>query len=114
MKSVTQAVLEQRCIIKFLFKEGNKHPNIIQPRANVYVDRTMKETQVYFWIAEVRRGREDLSEDERPERSLDIDLDEMRADRLEADSNRSGAQDRRLSEDFLANSDQSSAGRPGG
>jgi hypothetical protein len=29
-ESVTQAMLKQRYIVKFLFKEGNKPPNIIQ------------------------------------------------------------------------------------
>jgi hypothetical protein len=36
MKSVTQAMLEQRDIMKFRSKEGNKSPNIIQRFENVY------------------------------------------------------------------------------
>jgi hypothetical protein len=45
----------------------------------------MKKTQVCFWIAEVRRGREDLSDHERPGRQPDISLDELSAHRIEAD-----------------------------
>jgi hypothetical protein len=84
MKSVTQEVIEQWCIVKFLFKEGIKHPDIIQRRENVDVDRIMKKTQISFWIAEVRRGREDLSDDEQPGKPSDVDLDEVLAYRLEA------------------------------
>jgi hypothetical protein len=45
----------------------------------------MNKTQVYFLIAEVRSGREDLSDEERPGRRLDIGLDEVLAHGLEAD-----------------------------
>jgi hypothetical protein len=63
-KSFTQAMPEQRTIVKFLFKEGKEPPKIIQRFENVSGDRAMKKTQVYFWIAEICRGREDLSDEE--------------------------------------------------
>jgi hypothetical protein len=76
MKFVTQAILKQRHIVKFLFKEDNKPLNVSRRFENIYGDRAMKKTEVYFWIAEARRGREDLFDEERPRRPFDIGLDE--------------------------------------
>jgi hypothetical protein len=45
----------------------------------------MRKTQLYFWTAEARRDREDLSDDERTGRSPDVGLEEVLAHKLEAD-----------------------------
>jgi hypothetical protein len=78
-------MLEQRHVIRFLIKEGI-HPKEIPGRLrNVYGEGAMKKTQVFFWAAEVRRGREDLSDEERPGRPTTRGLDEILAHRLEKD-----------------------------
>jgi hypothetical protein len=70
----------------FSFQKGNKPPNIVQSLENVYEDRAMKRMQVYFWIAEVRRGREDFSDEDQPGGPPDIGLDEVLVHRSEAES----------------------------
>jgi hypothetical protein len=45
----------------------------------------MKKTQVFFWVEEVRRGREDLSNEEMLGTSPNAGLDEILAYRLERD-----------------------------
>jgi hypothetical protein len=59
------AMLEQRQILRSLLKEGNKPLHILSRRQNVVGERAVKQTQVYCWISEIRRGREDLSDEER-------------------------------------------------
>jgi hypothetical protein len=78
-------MLEQQWIVKFLFKKGNKPPNIIQRFENVYGNKGVKKMQVYFWIAEVYRGYKDLSDEEEPGKSPDTGLGDVLAHRLEAD-----------------------------
>jgi hypothetical protein len=58
-------MLNQRPIAKFLFKEGNKPVTILSPLPPVHSDGGMKQTQVYFWIAEVWRGHDGLADEER-------------------------------------------------
>jgi hypothetical protein len=43
---------------------------------NIHHEVTMKKIQVFFWVREVRRGREDLSDEERPGRPPVDGLDE--------------------------------------
>jgi hypothetical protein len=67
-------MLEQRHFIRFLIKEGIRPKEIPGRLRNVYGEGAMKKTQVLFWAAEVRRGREDLSDEERPGRPATPDL----------------------------------------
>jgi hypothetical protein len=67
------------------FNKGKKPPNIEQRLENVYADRVTKKAKVHFWIPEVRKGREDLSDDERPGRPPNIGLGDVLVHRLEAD-----------------------------
>jgi hypothetical protein len=62
------AMLEHRHILRFLLKKDNTPLNILSRLQNIFRERAMKQTQVHFWIREIRRGREDLSDEERPGR----------------------------------------------
>jgi hypothetical protein len=78
-------ISEQRHVIRFLRKE-DIHPTGISGRfCNVYGKQAMKKTQELFWVADVRRGREELPDEERPERPPTLGLDEILAHHLEKD-----------------------------
>jgi hypothetical protein len=78
-------MVEQRHVIRFLIKEGIQPKEIPGRLSNVYGEEAMKKTQVFFWVAEVRRRRENLSDEERPGRSATPGFDEILAHRLARD-----------------------------
>jgi hypothetical protein len=69
-----------------LIKEGIRRKEIPGRLRNVYGEEAMKKTQVFFSVAEVRRRRENLSDEERPGRPATPGLDEILAYRLARDS----------------------------
>ena len=65
--------LEQRTIIKFLFKSGKSATEILEMSINVYGSATMSRARVFEWCKRFRKRRESLSDDEksgRPRTSL--------------------------------------------
>jgi histone-lysine N-methyltransferase SETMAR len=78
-------MLEQRHVIRFLLKD-HVPPALIPGRlSKVYGEDAMKKTQVFYWVAEIRGGREDLSDERRPGRPPDVGIDTILAHRLEKD-----------------------------
>jgi hypothetical protein len=72
-------------VIRFLVKEGIHPKEIPAHFGNIYGEETMKKTQVFFWVTEVRRWRNDLSDEERPGKPPTTGLDDILAHRLERD-----------------------------
>jgi hypothetical protein len=69
--------------VRFVLKDGNKPVTILLRFQNVVAERPMKQVQVYFWISEINRGHEDLSDEERARRPSDIGLDHVLDHRIE-------------------------------
>jgi hypothetical protein len=65
-------------------RNGNKPPNIIKRFDDVYGDSATKQTQMDFWVTEILRGREDLTDNEQLGRQPDISLDEVLSYKFEA------------------------------
>ena len=68
--------MEQRYVIKFLHLDGYSANEIISKLHDIYSDKALSRTQVYFWLAEIRRGRTDLNDEPRAGRPFNDDLDE--------------------------------------
>lgn len=52
--------LEQRFVIKYLLRKETKPKDIIKELKNVYGDEAYSSASIYFWISELKSGREDL------------------------------------------------------
>jgi hypothetical protein len=78
-------MLEKRHTIRFLVKEGIRALDNPGRLRNVSHEAVMKKIQIFFWVGKVRRGREDLSDEERLGRPPVADFDEIIAFRLERD-----------------------------
>jgi hypothetical protein len=78
-------MLEKCDVVRFLVKEGIRA--LDNPRSPMdYLRRAaMKKTQLLFWVGEIRRGRDDLSDEKKPGRPATASLDEILAYRLERD-----------------------------
>jgi transposase len=77
--------VEQRYVIKFFFEEGMKAQEICDRLQNHYHENALKLSAVYKWIGEVKCGRNDLSDLEKPGRLPDESLDPVIAARYEMD-----------------------------
>jgi hypothetical protein len=62
MKRLLSSILEQRYVIKFLEQKQNGLKEIHCNLKTIYGDGAMKRTQVHWWVSEVQRGREDVSD----------------------------------------------------
>jgi hypothetical protein len=69
----------------FWSKRASKLFGIPDRLQKIYHEASMKKIQVFFWVGEVRRGREDLSDEERVGRLPTAGLDEILAHRLNRD-----------------------------
>jgi len=67
--------LEQRYVIKFLRTKGLKLPAIVQELSNTYGADAYPETDVKYWIHELKLGREDLHDQGGPGRPPLDDVD---------------------------------------
>ncbi len=67
--------MEQRYFIKCLYLSGDSAHQIIEKLREWFGDDALHRTQIYFWIAEVKRGREDLSDVPRAGRPRDEIVD---------------------------------------
>ena len=77
--------IEQRCVIHFLYLKGLSGKDIKAELNNVYGDQAMSKTQVYFWISEFHRGRNDLNDLIRPGRPKDDIIDVLIQNQLDND-----------------------------
>jgi transposase len=70
--------LEQRGVIKFLWKEGCPAKQIRERPETVDGDASYAPPSVYYWVKEFRCGRDDVVDQTRPERpsidNLDADI----------------------------------------
>jgi hypothetical protein len=78
-------MLDANYVIKFVVKEQNSPKEIHRRLKTVSSDGARKRTQVYWWVLEVQRGHEDVSDSPRLERPPDIGTDEILAHRLGRD-----------------------------
>lgn len=70
-------MLEQRYCIKFLHFQGHPGNEIVEQLNEWYGDKSLCRTQVYFWIAEIKRGRTDLSDAPHPGRPRNTYIDDQ-------------------------------------
>lgn len=68
---------EQRYCIKFLMRMGYKPKEIVNQLEDWYQDHSLHKTQVYYWMAEIRRGREDLNDAPHPGRPRELFIDDQ-------------------------------------
>jgi len=66
---------EQRSVVKFLWKEGLKPPDIFARLRNVYGDAAYGLSTVYWWRRQFSCGREEITDLDRPGRPLIDDID---------------------------------------
>ncbi|KAL9916863.1 protein GVQW3-like [Glossina fuscipes] len=72
--------IEYRAVIKYLFLKGNTPTKIKAELDAVYGDSASPSfTTVKFWVAEFRRGRTSLSDDDRSGRPKTATTDENKA-----------------------------------
>jgi histone-lysine N-methyltransferase SETMAR len=83
---------EQRYVIKFLFQGAMPGNEILKVLRQRYGMNAMGKSQMYFWIAEIKRGRTDLSDLHRPGRTPDEGLALVIAAKHEQDRHLSARQ----------------------
>jgi hypothetical protein len=70
-------------VIRFLLKDGLAAKAIPGHLSEVYRADTMKKTQVFQWVREIRAGREYLSDEARPCRPCQMNLNTVLAHKFE-------------------------------
>jgi histone-lysine N-methyltransferase SETMAR len=73
-KSDISMEIEQRYVIKFFVEEGTPSPMILDVISRHYKEKALHRSAIYGWIAEVKRGRTDLSTISSPGRTPDEGL----------------------------------------
>jgi hypothetical protein len=76
--------VEERYVIKFFTDEGMPAVEIISRLRDDYGDDALFQTQIYFWINEIKRGRTDLNKIASPGRELNESLAGVIAARVDA------------------------------
>lgn len=66
--------MDQRYAIMFLLKKNMKPKDIIKNLQETYKDACLSESQIYFWIREIRCGRTNLNDLPKPGRPVDEQL----------------------------------------
>jgi hypothetical protein len=70
-------------VIHFFLTDGLAAKEIPGHLSQVYAADAIKKTQVFHWVWEIRAGREDLSDEARPGRPCQGNLDAVLAHELE-------------------------------
>jgi hypothetical protein len=83
MKVTIVRMLERRYVIHFLLKDELAAKEIPGPLSQVYEADAIKKAEVLYWIREIRAGCEDLSDETRPSRQCQINLDTVLVHKLE-------------------------------
>jgi hypothetical protein len=76
-------MLEQRCVISFLLKDGVPRKAIADRLDRVYGEDAMKKSQVFVWVQGGWRGREDLRDAKRRHHPLKVDFHAILAHKME-------------------------------
>ena len=77
--------MEQRYAIAFMLRKEMSPKEIILELEDVYGKEALKKTAVYYWIGQIRMGRNDLSNEPSPGRPIDISIDQFIIKQLELD-----------------------------
>jgi hypothetical protein len=77
--------VEQRYAIKFFVEEGMKGVEIINMLTKYYCGDALQRMKVYYWIKEVKSGKNDSSNVPPPARAPDDGLDDCIAKALKED-----------------------------
>ena len=69
--------IEYRSVIKFFVRAGKTKEEILSQLSAVYEAECPSKSTVYFWIAEFKRGRENVRDDVRAGRPTEIDAESI-------------------------------------
>lgn len=66
--------MEQRYVIKYLHRKKTKTEDIVKELKDVYGKEALSRSRVYYWVKEIKLGREDLNDLPRSGRPIDEQL----------------------------------------
>ena len=66
--------MDQRFAIKFLLRKMMDPKDIIKEMKETYREECYSDSQIYFWIRQIKCGRQDLSDLPKPGRPVDEQL----------------------------------------
>lgn len=77
--------MEQRYAIAFMLRQKMNSKDIVSKLNEVYQEECLCDSQIYYWISEIRFGRKDLSNQKSTGRPYDENIDDFILRQLEKD-----------------------------